>query len=149
MTLIASRFFIIVSLAGFNRVTGAPSDVDTLVKENEAAYSVPKSSMFYHGAWYGFMKQTIVIGAIEPGDSVFTFEPLHGLPGWPKAVFERRYPLNSGFKKISILYKDVKTIRYSGRIKLKNGVKHQMFGIRRRYWRPIYKQIKAEVRGHH
>jgi hypothetical protein len=147
MALVARILLIIVSVGCCNVVRGAPTDNDTAAeKSGVRVYKVPKSSMFYLGAWYGFMKPTLVIGAIQVQDSCFRFVPLDGLPGWPEEMFERKYPFNSGFKPISISYKDVNSIRYSGRIKLKNGGEHQMFGIRRRYWRPLYKQIKANVR---
>lgn len=127
---------------------GAPTKTDTVVDKKTIANYL-RSSMFYHGSWYGFLKQTLIIGKIELHDSSFTFTPYDEVPGWPQESFEKYYPFNSGFKTVCIMYKDVKSIRYTGRIKLKNGVVHQMFGVRRRYWRPLYLQIKAKVKSQH
>jgi hypothetical protein len=147
MILVAYRFLFVISLGYCIDVLGAAMDKDTVVKPKFGTlYKAPDSSLYYHGTWYGFLKQTLIIGSIELQDSSFSFTPLHGLPGWPPEIFEEKFPFNSQFKVVTIAYKDIMWIRYTGKVKLKNGAKHLMFGIRRKYWRPIYLQIKARVK---
>jgi hypothetical protein len=117
----------------------------TVKRKFIAIYKTPRSAMFYQAYGKNIFKQALIIGSIEIQDNGFRFTAWNSIEGWPQDLFEKKFALNNGFREIFILYADIKSIRYNGRILLRNGARHVIFGTHRKPSRAIYLQIKARV----
>lgn len=139
------RIFLIVFLSGM-QINLVASVADSTVKRKFiTVYKTPKSAIFYHVHWNNILKPAVIIGSIEIQKDGFKFSPWSKIDGWPQDLFERKFPLNKGFREIYILYTDVKSINYKGRILLRSGAMHRMFGTHRKPWRSTYLQIKDRI----
>jgi hypothetical protein len=139
------RILLIIFLSGM-QINLVASVADSTVKRKFiAVYKTPKSAIFYHAHWNNILKPAVVIGSIDIQNDGFKFTPSNGIDGWPQDIFENKFPLNKGFHEIFILYNDIKSINYKGRIVLQSGAKHRMFGTHRKPWRSTYLQIKERV----